>query len=114
MPKIIKSKPLPKRLKAVQEAIESAGNTIGSVHFRKRTDESLRKMAYRLHARNPSTASKPKGSKKTSDKDNLQLTVLDVNKVVMKEGQKGRGAWRVIPLEGVERIKAKGVEYIVQ
>lgn len=115
MQKVIKSKPLPQRLKKVKEAIESAGQTIGSVHFCKRSDDSLRKMSFRLHARNPSVASKPRGGKsKDTDKDNLQMTVLDVNKPVKKEGEiVGRGAWRTIPLEGVKRIKARGVEYIV-
>lgn len=45
--------------KDIRELIRSAGNTIGSVHFLKRKDGSLRKMSYRLHVQNPTTAKKP-------------------------------------------------------
>ena len=48
----------------VKEAIEMAGNTIGSVHFNKRSGKKeLRKMCYRLHVNNPSVAATPKGQK---------------------------------------------------
>jgi len=43
----------------IQERIEEAGNTIGSVHFNKRKDGSLRKMCYRLHVKAPSIAKSP-------------------------------------------------------
>jgi hypothetical protein len=45
----------------VRELIKRAGNTIGSVHFLKRKDGTLRKMSYRLHVKNPSVAKAPNG-----------------------------------------------------
>jgi len=154
----------------IKEKIEEAGTQIGSVHFRKRSDNSLRKMCYRLHVKNPSTAITPKGiekkevkrispvgdayvtklvcktcgreksecsrgpfelrpvkvtknikseikkiSKKDIDKANTQVTVLDVNKVVYQNGAAiGRGAWRTVPLENVERICNKGTIYEIR
>jgi hypothetical protein len=113
---------LPARLKKIRKVMQSAGNTIGAVHFRKRSNGELRKMAYRLHVRKPSLAAAPKpkddGDKFRTidkDKDNLQITVLDVNKVVRdKDGAiLGRGAWRTVPLENVERIAVRGKIYEV-
>ena len=118
----IKEKTLPARLKKIKKAIQSAGNTIGAVHFIKRSNGELRRMAYRLHVRKPSVAKAPKYKNESEkfktiekDKENLQLTVLDVNKVVRnKQGEiKGRGMWRTIPLENVMRISARGIQYIV-
>lgn len=43
----------------IRELIKKVGNKIGAVHFLKRKDGSLRKMAYRLHVKNPSTAKRP-------------------------------------------------------
>ena len=116
-----KFRSLPKRLNTVRDLIQSAGNTIGSVHFEKRASGNLRKMSYRLHTQKPSTARKPSGAAKTGtkatrkivDNKNLQMTVLDVNKVVRnKEGNiLGRGAWRTIPLEKVRRISVRGRVY---
>jgi hypothetical protein len=47
---------------------------------------------------------------------NVQMTVFDVNKVVRNKDNEivGRGAWRTVPLENVERVVANGVEYLVQ
>jgi hypothetical protein len=119
MARIIKERTLPARLKKVRAAMESAGTRIGSVHFRKRSGGELRKMAYRLHVQNPSVANKPKGnsqSKRVTDAMNVQMTVFDVNKVVRNKDNEivGRGAWRTVPLENVERVVANGVEYLVQ
>ena len=74
---------LPQRLKTVRSVISSAGSKIASVHFKKRTNGELRKMAYRLHVQNPTVAKAPigKSNTKNKDKDNLQMTVFDVNKV---------------------------------
>lgn len=47
----------------IRERIEDAGTQIGSVHFKKRSNGEIRKMAYRLHVKNPSVAAKPKGMK---------------------------------------------------
>ena len=126
----------------VQQTIENAGTTIGSVHFTKRTNGEYRKMSYRLHVTKPSSASVPKGltnkakdysspstlvkdgittlkwslSKKDIDKAHQMMTVLDANKVVKDEQGKiiGRGAWRTIPLENVVRIVNKGTEYVIK
>jgi len=127
----------------VQETIENAGSNIGSVWFKKRSNGELRKMTYKLYVKNPSTAKQPKGlSKKDNsysfpsatttssdgiktlqwnhrkdiDKAHNQMTVLDTNAVVRDENNniKGRGAWKTISLEGVERIVNKGTEYIIK
>jgi hypothetical protein len=119
----------------VRETIEKAGTTIGSVHFRKRSDGKLRKMAYRLHVKNPSFASAPNGlkevggkslehevshkvrvSRKIIDKKNNQMTVFDANKVIRgKDGAiLGRGAYRCISLENVIRIANKGIVYNIK
>ena len=47
----------------VKEVIEDAGTTLGSVHFKKRSNGEYRKMSYRLHVKNPSVADAPKGTK---------------------------------------------------
>jgi len=122
-------------IKWIREKIELAGTTIGSVHFKKRSDGKLRKMSYRLHVKNPSIASIPKGlmnaiggkflehevsdkvrvSRKDVDMENNQMTAFDANKVIRDDSGViiGRGAWRTIPLERVERICNKGVLYII-
>ena len=101
----------------IRDIIESAGNKIGSVHFIKRSDGSLRKMSYRLHVTNPSIAKKPSGrdrNRTATNQTNNQMTVFDVNKAVRKDGKVvGRGAWRTIPLETVTRIVAGGKKYCI-
>jgi hypothetical protein len=105
------------RVRKVRQLIQSAGNTIGSAHFRKRSDGSKRKMCYRLNAQKPTYAMRPNGkrfkSRKARDEDNQMLTVLDVNKVRRDKNGKiaGRGDWRTIPLETVERVCVKGTIY---
>ena len=125
----------------VREVIENAGTKIGSVYFTKRGDGKLRKMSYRLHVKNPSVAAAPKGtiqkcalcgrsgkdltvmckeflkkkSKKDVDKTNNQITVLDTNKVIWKDGEViGRGAWRTVPLENVVRVRNCGTTYVIK
>ena len=94
--------------KAIRKTMEGVGSKIGSVHFRKRTDGSLRKMCYRLHVQKPTVATVPTHKtqlKRQQDLENGQMTVFDVNKVIWKDGIKvGRGAWRCVPLENVVRI----------
>ena len=114
----IVTRTLPQRLKKVRTLIESAGNTIASVHFRKRENGELRKMAFRRHVKKPTIARTPStnttSKTKDFDRDNLQMRVLDVNKVVKhRDGTVGRGAWRMIPLEGVERVCVKGETYLI-
>jgi len=117
--KIVKVKSKMARVKMIKKLIESAGYSIGSVHFRKRSDGTLRKMCYRLHVQNPGYAMKPGGKRirkrVSKDMDNLQMTVLDVNKVRRDKKGKiaGRGDWRTIPLENVERVCVRGQIYKV-
>ena len=104
------------RVKKVKSLILSAGNQIGSVHFTKRSDNSKRRMCFRLHTQKPTYAMSPSGKKvqarKAKDSDNLQMTVFDVNKVLYKKGKMcGRGDWRSIPLENVERVCVQGQIY---
>jgi len=78
-------------------------------------------MAFRRHVINPSYAPSPNSksfkSRKAQDSDNMQLTVLDVNKVLRaKSGRRkgkisGRGAFRTIPLENVKRLCVQGTIY---
>lgn len=42
---------------------------------------------------------------------NGQINVFDVNKQVIKDGKKVRGAYRTVPLEGVQRVVVNGVTY---
>jgi len=108
---------LPERIKKVRGKIESAGNTIGAVCFEKRTDETQRCMSFRLHVKNPSFAAPPSQdlNRRDIDRENLQMTVLDVDKVIRNTKGKiiGRGAYRTIPLENVHRVSVKGVVYSV-
>ena len=111
----------------VETLIRQAGNKIGSVHFVKRSDSSLRKMCFRLHVKQPSFASKPRGtnavSRKAVNKKNNQMTVFDVNKVLRnrkgeiktdENGKQQRGAWRTVPLDNVVRVCVDGVTYQIK
>lgn len=107
----------------IRDLMTKAGSKIASVHFTKRSDNTIRKMCYRLGVTNPKTAIAPKGkvpNKKKIDIANLQLTVYDVNKVVRNKdgdieyddnGKQKRGAWRTVPLENVIRVCVDGVTY---
>jgi hypothetical protein len=120
---VIETKSVNDKVKRVKKLILSAGNKIGSVHFTKRSDGTKRRMCYRLHAQNTSYAPRPSGKsigRRQHDSDNLQMTVLDVNKVLRapsgrRKGKiSGRGAWRTIPLETVSRIKVNGQIYKIK
>lgn len=108
----------------VKAKIEEAGSKIGNVWFIKRTDGSLRKMAYKLGVFNPKNVAKPKGEKliekgnnltwrntKFIDEKNLQMRVYDVNHV---NEDYSRGAYRMINLPGVIRIASAGNIYLIQ
>jgi len=115
--KTVKANGLGKRVQRVKKLIESAGNLMGSVHFIKRSDGTKRRMSYRLHVTQPTYATSPTGKsfrkRKSQDADNLQMTVLDVNKVRYnaKGRMCGRGDWRTIPLEAVTRVCVNGSIY---
>jgi len=118
--KVVVRKSEKARVRKVKDLILSAGHTIGSVHFRKRSDGSKRRMCFRLHAAKPTYATKPSGkrfkSRKARDSDNQMMTVLDVNKVRRDKSGKisGRGDWRTIPLDTVERVCVKGEIYKIK
>jgi len=116
--KTLNFKTLPARVNKVRELILSADNTIGSVSFNKRSNGELRKMAYRLHVANPSVGPAPKGIRdtKTINAKNLQLTVLDANKVVRDDDGNilGRGAYRTIPLEKVTSVTVRRTTYTIE
>jgi hypothetical protein len=116
--KVLKFKALPARINKVRELLLSADHTIGGVEFIKRSNGELRKMTYRLHVDNPTVAPKPKGVRNTKkiNTENLQLTVLDSNKVVRDDDGNilGRGAYRTIPLEGVQSVTVKGTTYQIE
>jgi len=103
------------KVSKAKKILLSAGNTMGSVHFRKRSDNTLRKMCYRLHVRKPSYAPKPsKNSKKyKKDREHNLITVFDANKVRYnnKGNMCGRGEYRSIPLDTITRICVKGTIY---
>ena len=109
------------RVKRVKKIIESTGNQIASVWFRKRSDGTLRKMAFRLHVTNPTYVSVPRGDsakpRKVHDYKNMQITVLDVNTILRaKSGKRkgkicGRGDYRTIPLNNVVRLCVRGKKY---
>ena len=107
-----------KRVSLVRELILQAGNRFCSVHFRKREDGSKRRMCCRLHTKKPTYSKVPNsnGSKKRQDFKNDLLTVFDTNKVLYNKKGKmnGRGAWRSIPLESVERVKVGGEIYRIK
>jgi hypothetical protein len=124
--KQVKTKSLPARINKVRDLIESAGNTIGSVEFKKRSTGEQRKMAYRLHVV-PDHVRENEGSgqqqvirdrdayiagirkrqqKREKDLKNLQLTVFDTN-----VREVGRSSYRIIPLENVTKVRVKGVTY---
>lgn len=106
------------RVSKVRGLIKSAGHLFCSVHFRKREDGKRRKMCCRLHTLNPTYSKKPssKVNRRQQDLDNNQMTVFDTNKVLYnKKGlMSGRGAFRTIPLENVERVKVGGEIYRIR
>jgi hypothetical protein len=108
----------------IETLLRKAGSKIASVHFKKRSNNELRKMCYRLGVTNPTSATRPKGAnngRKQINKQNKQITVFDVNKVCRdrqgnikyENGKQLRGAWRTVPLENVTRICVDGVTYQV-
>ena len=82
----------------VRELIKTAGNTIGSVHFLKRKDGSLRKMAYRLHVTNPTTAKAPVGTSHSGvDTSDTTIALGDSNQIVPVKGPvRADGSYSVV------------------
>ncbi len=114
--KVVMSKTEREKVGAVKKIIMSAGNQMASVHFRKRSDGSKRRMSFRLHVRKPTYARAPSSKDKKRSKinrANKQLTVFDVNKIRYnhKGLMCGRGDFRTIPLETVSRICVNGEIY---
>jgi len=105
------------KVAAVRELIQSAGNKIGSIYFRKRSDGSRRRISYRIHVRKPTYAKAPCGKKisyrKSQDADHGLITVFDTNMIRYdaKGRMTGRGGYKSIPLSNVYRIKVGGETY---
>lgn len=97
----------------IRELIKEVGNKIGAVHFLKRKDGSLRKMAYHLHvSKNKQLKS---GFNSSFDIKNKQIRVFDYNKIIHGiDGSKKRGAYRMIPLENVIRIAINKKVYLIK
>jgi len=117
--KVLEIQDKKKRVSIVKGLILSAGNHIGSVHFRKRSDGSKRRMSYRLHVKEPTYAKAPSGKKsykhrKINDENDL-VTVFDCNKIKYNHKDRicGRGEYRSIPLDTVYRICVNGEIYKV-
>lgn len=109
----IKTRGVAHKVNRVRDIMESAGNTIGSVKFKKRKNGAERVMAYRLHVA-PKRDSK-KGEdrravdtfrKKITDLKNLQMTVYDTN-------IRGAGvnSYRTVPLENVMEVRVHKKTY---
>lgn len=105
------------RVQAVKELIQSAGNQIGSIYFRKRSDGSRRRISYRIHVRKPTYAKAPSGKnisyRKAQDSNHGLITVFDTNMIRRNNQGKmcGRGGYKSIPLNGVYRVKVNGEVY---
>lgn len=102
------------RVRKVRAIMKSAGNAIGSVYFKKRSDGAKRKMSYRLRVFKPTYAAKPKGDHARKARfDENSMTVFDTNIVrYNKKGKmNGRGDYRTVPLENVNRICVNGEIY---
>lgn len=114
--KEIEMKSESERVKFVKSLILSAGNKLASVHFRKRSDGTKRRMSFRLHVRKPTYAKAPgSGKGKNVSKGNNQIVVFDTNKICYTpKGYMTRGAYRTIPLETVERVCVNGVIYRIK
>ena len=76
----------------VKSLMSGIGNQIGSVWFYKRSDGELRKMAYRLHVKEPTYEKKPTGQrfayKKALDSEKNLITLFDCN--CIRYNKKGR------------------------
>ena len=106
------------KVRKVRSLINSAGNKLFAVTFKKRGDGSIRKMVCRRHVHTPTYASLSIKKRDISKimKDNNLITVFDTNKIrYNKSGRiNGRGDWRCIPLDSVMRIKVGGEIYKIK
>jgi len=103
-----------RRVNKVRNLMRSVGNSFGSCWFYKRSDQKLRKMAYRLHVYNPTYVRKPNGGRNRADE--RLITVFDANTIrYNKSGRMcGRGGYKCIPLENVVRLKVNGEIYKIK
>lgn len=104
------------RVKKVKSLMLSAGNLLGSVWFRKRSNQKIRRMVYRLNVTEPTYNRAPKGESKVDLKANDLLCVFDCNsiKYSKKELMNGRGSYKSVPLDGVFRLKVNGQIYRIR
>ena len=107
----------------VKEIMQSAGSGIASEHFIKRSNGELRKMAYRLHVKNPKGVKAPSGmgdrsgigtaARHARDASKDLMTVYDVNvQTKNADGDVVRGGYRMVPLDAVTQVTVKGNRYI--
>jgi len=114
---VIETKSKREKVRRVKKLMNSIGNQIGAVWFYKRSDGSLRRMAFRNHVSHPTYEKEPTGEKflykKAMDSEKDLLTVFDCN--VMRYNNKsricGRGGFRSVPADSVIRLKLNGVIY---
>lgn len=107
----------------IREILKSAGSGIASVHFIKRSNGELRKMAYRLGVTNPTGTKAPSGmgdrsgigtaARHVRDAANDLMTVYDCNvQTKNPDGSVTRGGYRMIPLDSVTQVTVKGTKHI--
>jgi hypothetical protein len=114
---VIETKSKREKVRRVKKLMNSIGNQIGAVWFYKRSDGSLRRMAFRNHVIHPTYEKEPTGEKflykKAQDAEKDLKTVFDLN--VMRYNNKGRicgrGGFRSVPMENVIRLKVGGTIY---
>ena len=102
------------KISVVKKLFKSAGNALIGIHFVKRSDGSNRRMTCRLRVRKPMYASVPSGKKtRSNSKEHGLITVFDTNSMRYNNKHRicGRGAWKSIPLDGVNRIRVNGEIY---
>ena len=111
------------RNKFIKKLLMSVKDKIGSVYFKSRSSGKVKRMAFKLHVKNPKYAKKPKKPKsknfmerKSRDAEKNLLTVFSTNSLRYdKDGRLcGRGDYRSIPLEGVFRVKVNGIIHKIE
>ena len=101
------------KVRTVKKLIQSAGNQIIGIWFKKRSNNKLKKMACRARVFSPTYENKPKGDsgRKSRDAEKNLVTLFDVNAIRRDKNNliNGRGCFKSIPLDGVVRVKVGGV-----
>lgn len=115
--KVIKCKNAREKVRMVKKLMNSVGNQIGSVWFYKRSDGSLRKIAYRIHVTHPTYEKEPTSEKflykKAKDSEKNLITIFDTNFIRRNNKKRicGRGGYKSVGLDNVVRLKVGGEIY---